>query len=45
LHIRDVLYLEEGAFQHFLTPKMSIKRRDVVTHYQQEIDIMYKNYV
>lgn len=45
LHIRDVLYLEGGAFQRFLTPKMSIKRRDVVTYYQQEIDNMYKHYV
>lgn len=41
LHIHDVLYLEEGAFQRFLTPKMSIKRREVVAYYQQEIDNMY----
>ena len=45
LRIRDVLYVEEGAFQRFLTPKMSIRRRDVVTYYQEEIDNIYKNYV
>lgn len=41
LHIGNVLYLEEGSFQRFLTPKMSIKRREVETYYHQEIENMY----
>ena len=27
LHIKDVLYLDEGTFAKFMTPKLSLKRK------------------
>lgn len=41
LKIIDVLCLEEGSFTKFLTPKMSIKRKEVYKFYQNKIDELY----
>ena len=41
LNIKDILILEEGSFGKFLTPKMSIKRKEVYKYYEKEIDTLY----
>ena len=42
LHIKKVLYLKVGSFQTVLTPKMSIKRKELELKYKTEIDNIYK---
>ena len=41
LQIKRVLVLEEGTFQKYLTPKMSLKRKELVTQFEMEINDFY----
>ena len=41
LHIKKVLVLEKGTFQKHLTPKMSLKRKDVEAQYYEKIKEIY----
>lgn len=40
-HIKKILNLEENSFNDFLTPKMSLKRKELVKNYINEIDELY----
>ena len=42
LHIKKICYLETGSFQDILTPKMSIKRKELEIKFQQQIEDIYK---
>ena len=42
LHIKKICYLEIGSFQDILTPKMSIKRKELEIKFQQQIEEIYK---
>jgi long-chain acyl-CoA synthetase len=41
LRIKDVLKIPNGSFQNHLTPKMSLKRKEVEEKYKKEIDDIY----
>lgn len=41
LQIKKVLVLEEGSFQKHLTPKMSLKRKEVESKYYEKIKQLY----
>ena len=41
LQIKKVLVLEEGSFQKHLTPKMSLKRKEMETQYHEKIKEFY----
>lgn len=41
LRIRDVLKIPNGSFQNHLTPKMSLKRKEIEEKYKKEIDDIY----
>jgi long-chain acyl-CoA synthetase len=41
-HVQKILSLDEKSFSNFLTPKMSLKRNDLINYYQDEIDEIYK---
>ena len=41
LHIKKILRLKEGDLQNHLTPKMSLKRREVERTFEKEIEKMY----
>tara|TARA_E500000178_G_C16700149_1_gene607801 strand:- start:104 stop:670 length:567 start_codon:yes stop_codon:yes gene_type:complete len=41
LHIKKILRLKEGDLQKHLTPKMSLKRREVERTFEKEIEKMY----
>ena len=43
LKIKKILKLQNGSFQEFLTPKMSIKRRALEKVYEKEIEKFYLN--
>ena len=42
LRIKKILYLNNGTFQEFMTPKMSIKRKEIEKTYEKDIENMYK---
>ena len=42
LKIKDILYIESEKFQKYLTPKMSIKRKNIVKDHIESIDKLYK---
>lgn len=42
-HIKDILELKNNAFSNFLTPKMSLKRKELINYYQEEIDDFYES--
>ena len=41
LHVKKILRLKEGDLQKHLTPKMSLKRKDVESMFEKEIEKMY----
>ena len=41
MHVKKILNLDENSFSEFLTPKMSLKRKDLVNYYQSEINKIY----
>ena len=41
LHIKDVLYLDEGTFAKFMTPKLSLKRKALINIHMDDIDKIY----
>ena len=41
-HIKKILNLEENSFSNFLTPKMSLKRKELEKFYKDEIENIYK---
>ena len=41
MHIKKILNLDENSFAEFLTPKMSLKRKELVNNYQSEINKIY----
>ena len=42
LKIKDILCLDDGSFSKFLTPKMSIKRKEVYNYYNKNLSGLYK---
>ena len=43
VHIKDILELKKNAFSTFLTPKMSLKRKELIDYYQEEINYFYES--
>jgi long-chain acyl-CoA synthetase len=43
LRIKKILYLENGTFQKYMTPKMSIKRKEIEKDYKIKIEKMYQS--
>lgn len=43
LRIKDVLKIPNAAFQNHLTPKMSLKRKEIEEKYKNEINEIYNN--
>lgn len=41
-HVQKILSLDEKSFSNFLTPKMSLKRKELINYYQDEIEEIYK---
>ena len=41
-HVQKILSLDEKSFSKFLTPKMSLKRNELINYYQNEIEEIYK---
>lgn len=42
LRIKDILRLKEGSLQKHLTPKMSLKRKDVEREFKEDINTIFK---
>lgn len=41
LHIKDILYVENGTFEKYFTPKMSLKRKLFIKDYLEKINTFY----
>ena len=41
-HVQKILNLDEKSFSKFLTPKMSLKRKELIKYYQEDIEEIYK---
>ena len=41
--IKKILNLEKNSFSNFLTPKMSLKKKELFNSYFNEINDLYKN--
>ncbi len=41
VQIKDILNLDENSFSEFLTPKMSLKRKELIKFYQDKIEKKY----
>lgn len=42
LKIKKIMYIKEGTFQKFMTPKMSLKRKEIEKHLKNEINKVYQ---
>ena len=41
LHVKKILRLKDGDLQKHLTPKMSLKRKDVESMFEKKIEKIY----
>ena len=42
-YVKDILFLKKDTFSKFLTPKMSLKKKELINYYQEEINHFYES--
>ena len=42
-YVKDILFLKKDTFIRFLTPKMSLKKKELINYYQEEINHFYES--